>query len=181
MSKLNIHLNKLLALASRHKFIVERTMESTNGSHSVYEYGPLGTELRRNFRQLWWTDVVIYKERVNGIESSMFEPENESTLTESDDNHKPATKHYVLGNLDKLVNEVMSYTSKNKCNDMNKTRDNLKELILRNTIQVKTRNNMYSEGLGMYKTLLAADSLPQGFAWNGKYVAMENDDTKFLR
>lgn len=182
MKKLKIHLNNVLALVSRHKFIVEHTVESIKGSHnSVYEYGPLGTALRKNLRQLWWRDVVINKERVNGIESSMFEQENESILTESNDGHGPARKHcYVLGDLEKLVNELslMSHTKKDD------TKDHLKELILRNTISVKARNSSTSNGLHMYKTFLAADSkfsLPQGFAWNGKYVAMENDETNFLR
>src|SRR5207253_11508546 len=42
------------------------------GLGSVYDYGPLGVELLRNIRELWWKNFVQRRADIVGIESAIF-------------------------------------------------------------------------------------------------------------
>lgn len=61
---------KVIRLCESRGFSVESRIESAPTSHYRYQFGPLGTELRRNLRNAWWYDVVRSKGNVYGFESA---------------------------------------------------------------------------------------------------------------
>jgi glycyl-tRNA synthetase len=64
-------LESIVALAKRRGFVYP-TSEIYGGLASSYDYGPLGTELLRNIRNLWWREMVQKQEDILGIDSQIL-------------------------------------------------------------------------------------------------------------
>jgi len=62
--------DKVIRLCETRGFSVESRIESSVGTTHTYQFGPLGTELRRNLRHSWWFDVVRSKGNVYGFETT---------------------------------------------------------------------------------------------------------------
>lgn len=62
--------DKVIRLCETRGFSVESRVEGSLGTTCTYQFGPLGTELRRNLRHAWWFDVVRSKGNVYGFETS---------------------------------------------------------------------------------------------------------------
>ncbi len=50
-------MDKLVSLCKRRGFIFQSS-EIYGGTGSVWDYGPLGVELKKNLKDLWWTSMV---------------------------------------------------------------------------------------------------------------------------
>ncbi len=61
----------LVSLAKRRGFIYASS-EIYGGLNGFFDYGPLGTELKRNIRDCWWRDMVQRRDDVVGIETSII-------------------------------------------------------------------------------------------------------------
>ena len=68
---MNPTLNDIVSLCKRRGFVYPSS-EIYGGLQSVYDYGPLGVELMRNIRDLWWKRFVRDREDIVGIESQIF-------------------------------------------------------------------------------------------------------------
>ncbi len=66
-----VPLEKLTALCKRRGFIFQ-TSEVYGGINGFWDYGPLGTELKRNIREEWWRVMVQTRENVVGLDSSII-------------------------------------------------------------------------------------------------------------
>ena len=64
-------LETLVALAKRRGFVYP-TSEIYGGLASSYDYGPLGAELLRNIRDLWWREMVNKRHDMVGIDSQIL-------------------------------------------------------------------------------------------------------------
>lgn len=64
-------MEKIVSLAKRRGFVYPSS-EIYGGLANVYDYGPLGVELLRNIRDLWWKRFVTNKKDVMGLESAIF-------------------------------------------------------------------------------------------------------------
>ncbi len=64
-------LDTLVALAKRRGFVYP-TSEIYGGLASSYDYGPLGVELLRNIRALWWREMVNKRFDMVGIDSQIL-------------------------------------------------------------------------------------------------------------
>lgn len=64
-------LETLVALAKRRGFVYP-TSEIYGGLASSYDYGPLGVELLRNIRSLWWREMVNKRFDMVGIDSQIL-------------------------------------------------------------------------------------------------------------
>ncbi len=62
---------KIVSLSKRRGFIFQSS-EIYGGLKSCYDYGPLGTELKRNIANEWWRDNVAQRENVVGIDASIL-------------------------------------------------------------------------------------------------------------
>ena len=64
-------MEKLVSLAKRRGFVFQSS-EIYGGLGSVWDYGPLGVELKRNLIERWWRSVVQEREDIEGMESAIL-------------------------------------------------------------------------------------------------------------
>ncbi|GIV45008.1 MAG: hypothetical protein KatS3mg035_2131 [Bacteroidia bacterium] len=70
-SWLRIKWKKLTALFKRRGFVYPGS-EIYGGLANTYDYGPVGAELLRNIRNLWWKEFVIKRDDIFGLEASII-------------------------------------------------------------------------------------------------------------
>ncbi len=61
----------LIAHAKEYGFIFQSS-EIYDGLSAVYDYGPLGVELKNNIKNYWWSAMVRLNENIVGIDSAIF-------------------------------------------------------------------------------------------------------------
>jgi len=66
-----VDLDTLVSLSKRRGFVYQSS-EIYGGLGSSWDYGPLGVELKRNIRHLWWRDVVQLRRDIVGIETAIL-------------------------------------------------------------------------------------------------------------
>jgi glycyl-tRNA synthetase len=64
-------LETIISLAKRRGFVYP-TSEIYGGLTSSYDYGPLGTELLRNIRDLWWREMIHGRPDMLGLDSQIL-------------------------------------------------------------------------------------------------------------
>ena len=71
MSLTTNNMEDLVSLCKRRGFIYQ-TNEIYGGIQGLYDYGPLGVELKNNIKQSWWSSVVYERDDVEGLDSSIL-------------------------------------------------------------------------------------------------------------
>jgi glycyl-tRNA synthetase len=64
-------MEKLVALSRRRGFLF-KSSEIYDGINAVYDYGPMGVELKRNIKDLWWRDMVRSREDILGMDTAIL-------------------------------------------------------------------------------------------------------------
>ncbi len=64
-------MDKLVSLCKRRGFIFQSS-EIYGGLGSVWDYGPLGVELKRNLQERWWHAMVRSREDIEGLDSAIL-------------------------------------------------------------------------------------------------------------
>jgi glycyl-tRNA synthetase len=64
-------MDKIVSLAKRRGFIFQSS-EIYGGINSCYDYGPLGIELKKNIKELWWKSMVYNRDDIEGIDASIL-------------------------------------------------------------------------------------------------------------
>jgi len=64
-------MDKLVSLSKRRGFIFQSS-EIYGGINSCYDYGPLGVEMKKNIRELWWKSMVYERDDVEGLDASIL-------------------------------------------------------------------------------------------------------------
>ena len=64
-------MDKLVSLCKRRGFIFQSS-EIYGGTGSVWDYGPLGVELKRNVKDLWWKSMVRMRDDVEGLDAAIL-------------------------------------------------------------------------------------------------------------
>ncbi len=64
-------LDEIVSLAKRRGFVYQ-TSEIYGGLANSYDYGPLGVELLRNIKNLWWQEFIQKREDMVGIDSQII-------------------------------------------------------------------------------------------------------------
>jgi glycyl-tRNA synthetase len=64
-------MDKLVSLCKRRGFIFQSS-EIYGGVGSVWDYGPLGVEMKRNLQDRWWTSMVRRRGDIEGLESGIL-------------------------------------------------------------------------------------------------------------
>jgi len=70
-AKSNTIMDKLISLAKRRGFIFQSS-EIYGGINSCYDYGPLGIELKKNIKELWWKSLIYERDDVEGLDASIL-------------------------------------------------------------------------------------------------------------
>lgn len=71
--KLNDKMEKLVSLAKRRGFVYQGS-EIYGGLAGVYDYGPLGVELRQNIKQYFWDKFIKERDDVYGLGAAILMP-----------------------------------------------------------------------------------------------------------
>ncbi len=66
-----VSMDSIVALAKRRGFIFQSS-EIYGGFNGFFDYGPLGSELKKNIRDCWWADMVRRRDDIVGLESSII-------------------------------------------------------------------------------------------------------------
>ncbi|MGD9488326.1 MAG: glycine--tRNA ligase [Calditrichaceae bacterium] len=64
-------MEKIVSLAKRRGFIFQSS-EIYGGINSCYDYGPLGIEMKKNIKELWWKSMVYERDDIEGIDASIL-------------------------------------------------------------------------------------------------------------
>lgn len=70
-TKQNDDFKKLIAHCKEYGFIFQSS-EIYDGLSAVYDYGPYGSELKKNIKDYWWQSMVQMHENIVGIDSAIF-------------------------------------------------------------------------------------------------------------
>jgi glycyl-tRNA synthetase len=65
------NMDAIVSLAKRRGFIFQSS-EIYGGLNGFFDYGPLGSELKKNIRDCWWNDMVRRRDDVVGVETSII-------------------------------------------------------------------------------------------------------------
>jgi len=69
--KENLQMEKIVSLCKRRGFIFQSS-EIYGGINGFWDYGPLGAELKRNVKELWWQTMTRQRDDVAGLEATII-------------------------------------------------------------------------------------------------------------
>ncbi|MCD5401414.1 glycine--tRNA ligase [candidate division NPL-UPA2 bacterium] len=64
-------MGKLVSLCKRRGYVFPSS-EIYGGIISCWDYGPLGVELKRNIKELWWRAMTLYRDDIEGLDCSIM-------------------------------------------------------------------------------------------------------------
>jgi len=64
-------MDKLVSLAKRRGYVFQSS-EIYGGAASVWDYGPLGVELKRNVKEAWWKSMVHERDDIEGLDAAIL-------------------------------------------------------------------------------------------------------------
>jgi glycyl-tRNA synthetase len=64
-------MDKLVSLAKRRGYVFQSS-EIYGGTGSVWDYGPLGIELKRNVKERWWSRMVHQRDDIEGLDAAIL-------------------------------------------------------------------------------------------------------------
>src|SRR3954462_8541499 len=64
-------MDKLVSLAKRRGFIFQSS-EIYGGTGSVWDYGPLGVELKKHLKDRWWHAMVRARDAITGLDAAIL-------------------------------------------------------------------------------------------------------------
>jgi glycyl-tRNA synthetase len=70
-AKENLLMEKIVSLCKRRGFIFQSS-EIYGGINGFWDFGPLGAELKRNVKELWWTAMTRLRDDVVGLEATII-------------------------------------------------------------------------------------------------------------
>lgn len=68
---MSVTMEKIVSLCKRRGFIFQSS-EIYGGINACYDYGPLGVELKKNVKELWWRSMVYEREDVVGLDAAIL-------------------------------------------------------------------------------------------------------------
>ena len=69
--KENLQMEKIVSLCKRRGFVFQSS-EIYGGINGFWDYGPLGAELKRNVKELWWNTMTRQRDDVAGLEATII-------------------------------------------------------------------------------------------------------------
>ena len=64
-------IDKIASLCKRRGFVFQNS-EIYGGLASTWDYGPLGVELKRNLKELWWKSMVWERSDMVGLDTAIL-------------------------------------------------------------------------------------------------------------
>ena len=67
----NLQMEKIVSLCKRRGFVFQSS-EIYGGLNGFWDYGPLGAELKRNVKELWWNTMTRSRDDIAGLEATII-------------------------------------------------------------------------------------------------------------
>jgi len=64
-------MDKIVSLCKRRGFVFQSS-EIYGGVGSVWDYGPLGVELKKNIKERWWKSLVYQRDDIEGLDAAIL-------------------------------------------------------------------------------------------------------------
>ena len=64
-------MEELVSLCKRRGFIFQSN-DIYGGTKGLYDYGPMGVELKNNLKQSWWKSMIYERDDVEGLDSNIL-------------------------------------------------------------------------------------------------------------
>ena len=64
-------MDELVSLCKRRGFIFQ-SGEIYGGLQGIYDYGPMGVELKKNIKDSWWSSMVYKRDDIEGLDASIL-------------------------------------------------------------------------------------------------------------
>ena len=64
-------MDELVSLCKRRGFIFQ-SGEIYGGLQGIYDYGPMGVELKKNIKDAWWSSMVYKRDDIEGLDASIL-------------------------------------------------------------------------------------------------------------
>ncbi len=68
---MTVDMQKIISLCKRRGFIYQDS-EIYGGLGSIWDYGPLGVELKNNVKRIWWRSMVYERNDMEGLDSAIL-------------------------------------------------------------------------------------------------------------
>jgi len=116
--------------------------EVYDGLGGIYDYGPMGAELKNNIKQYWWKAMVQLHENIVGLDSAIFmhpkiwkasghvDAFNDPLIDNKDSKKRYRADQLIEGEIDKLEGKIEKEVEKAR-----KKFDNFDEAMFRSTNQ----------------------------------------------
>ncbi|GEO09425.1 glycine--tRNA ligase [Segetibacter aerophilus] len=166
---------EIISHAKEYGFVFPSS-EIYDGLSAVYDYGPYGSELKKNIRDYWWKSMTQLNENIVGIDAAIFmhpttwkasghvDNFSDPMIDNRDSNKRYRVDHLIEGLADKLEDEGKNQEAEALISEMDRllaAEDyaGLKELIATNNIvcsisgtgnwtDIRQFNLMFSTQLG---------------------------------
>jgi len=136
---------EIVSLCKRRGFVYPSS-EIYGGLANVYDYGPLGVELLKNIRELWWSEFVRKSPNTVGIESQIFmHPDVWKASGHVDGFSDPLVEDKVTHKryrADHLIEDWLTKNKKDKIDLDSLTTEELSEFIKTNNIKSPDKNEL---------------------------------------
>lgn len=149
-------LDKLVSLAKR-RGIIFPSSEIYGGLASVWDYGPVGVEIKRNVKNLWWKSFVTERDDIFGLDASILMHPNvwkasghldsfSDPLVECSETGKRYREDhiFILEVQTKKENKIISIEANDEDEAKNKVKDKILSIIPLN--ESKSSNNPSPDG-----------------------------------
>ena len=70
--KKNAKILEILTSLSKQRGFVFQSSEIYGGLGSTWDYGPLGVELKRNIKNLWWDNMITSRDNIVGMDAAIL-------------------------------------------------------------------------------------------------------------
>ncbi len=145
------NLQAIIAHAKEYGFVFQSS-EIYDGLAAVYDYGPWGSELKKNIRDFWWKSMTQMNDNIVGIDAAIFmhpttwkasghvDNFSDPMIDNKDSNKRYRVDHLIEAFADKLKEENKEDAAKSLLSEMEKLEanvdyDGLKKLIIDNNIK----------------------------------------------
>ena len=166
---------QVISHAKEYGFVFQSS-EIYDGLSAVYDYGPYGSELKKNIRDYWWKSMTQMHENIVGIDAAIFmhpttwkasghvDNFSDPMIDNRDSNKRYRVDHLIEGFADKLREDDKTVDADSLIENMDRLLAaddyaSLKELIISNNIKcavsgtcnwtdIRQFNLMFSTQLG---------------------------------
>ena len=161
------NLKAIISHAKEYGFVFQSS-EIYDGLAAVYDYGQMGSELKKNIKNYWWKAMVNMNENIVGIDSSIFmHPTTWKASGHVDAfsdpliDNKDSNKRYRADVLvEEFVEKIRLKTEKDVAKGIKKFGDDFDEVQFRATNPNVLRNQTKIDDINArFKTAMEADDL----------------------